>query len=52
VIDIYDFCEGDKYMNDLENILFEIGIDMTESPRFLWSLPGQSVKNFGLRDCK
>jgi hypothetical protein len=37
-------------MNDLGKILSEVGIDMTESPRVLWCLPGQSVKNFGLTD--
>jgi hypothetical protein len=51
VIDIFDFCESDKWnMNDLKKILSEIGIDMTESSRVLWCLPGQSVKNFGLTD--
>jgi hypothetical protein len=51
VIDIFDFCESDKWnMNDLKKILSEIGIDMTESSRVLWCLPGQSMKNFGLTD--
>ncbi|KAM0860695.1 hypothetical protein ACQ4PT_046370 [Festuca glaucescens] len=48
VIDLYDFCEIDKWnLKALERVLEDNGIVMREA-RVLWCLPGQSVQNFGL----
>ncbi|KAM0874768.1 hypothetical protein ACQ4PT_037222 [Festuca glaucescens] len=50
VIDLYDFCEIDKWnLKALERVLEDTGIVMREA-RVLWCLPGQSVQNFGLAD--
>jgi hypothetical protein len=51
VHDSFNFCDSDKWnIKALEIIMKEIGIVMTEVPRLLWCLRGQSVHNLGLAD--
>ena len=48
---MFDFCDRYNWsLKVLEGILEEIGVVMTEVPRILWCLPGQSVQNLGLAD--
>ncbi|KAM0921562.1 hypothetical protein ACQ4PT_006755 [Festuca glaucescens] len=50
VIDLYDFCETEKWnLKALERVLEDTGIVMGEA-RVLWCLTGQSVRNLGLAD--